>query len=325
MFKLSAIFGLVGLLVATALIAYAGYAEVLQALDKAGWGLVWTSLFHLVPMFVSIVGWHALTPGQKNRPSLFFFFYLLWIRASINNLMPVARIGGEVVAIRLMVKRGMRKSIAVASTVVETTLSVIGEFLFATLGIGLFVLHVSNTDVALKAVIGLVAFMPLIFGLLLVQKIGFFGLLDKVFSTLFRQKWSLLAGNTKRLDKAVHIMYRRRYRIILCLLSQFFSWALGTGEIWLALYFLGHPLPVWECLMIEALIQASGSAAFFVPGALGVQEAGFILFGRLLGLTPEIAAALAVVRRCRDLLLYLPGLIFWQFQESRWLLAKSKP
>jgi hypothetical protein len=55
-----------------------------------------------------------------------------------------------------------------------------------------------------------------------------------------------------------------------------------------------------------------------------VQEAGFLLFGHMLGLPPEIAVALAVIRRCRDLVLYVPGLIVWQIQEGRWLLAKRR-
>lgn len=76
--------------------------------------------------------------------------------------------------------------------------------------------------------------------------------------------------------------------------------------------------------MIEALIQGTGSAAFLVPGAIGVQEAGFVLFGSLLGMSHESAAALAVVRRCRDLLLYVPGLIAWQIQEGRWLIGSKE-
>jgi len=76
-------------------------------------------------------------------------------------------------------------------------------------------------------------------------------------------------------------------------------------------------------VMLEALIEAMGSAAFLVPGAIGVQEAGFLLFGNLMGLTPEVATALAVIRRCRDLILYVPGLLAWQIQEGRWLFQKK--
>ena len=98
----------------------------------------------------------------------------------------------------------------------------------------------------------------------------------------------------------MHTLYRRHRGILICGFWQLLTWFAGTGEILLALFFLGHPLPVVQAIMLEALIQASASLAFAVPGALGVQEAGFLLFGQMLGLPPDIATALAVMRRCRD-------------------------
>src|ERR1700687_4557582 len=127
MFRVAALFGLVGLAAATAIIILSGYAQVLQALEIAGWGILWTSLYHFVPMMASNIGWRGLMPGRK-RPSLAFFFYIQWLRSSVNNLMPVARIGGEVVGVRMMIKHGIRKPSAIASTVVELTTSVLAVF-----------------------------------------------------------------------------------------------------------------------------------------------------------------------------------------------------
>jgi uncharacterized membrane protein YbhN (UPF0104 family) len=70
-------------------------------------------------------------------------------------------------------------------------------------------------------------------------------------------------------------------------------------------------------LAIEAMVQAIASAAFLMPGALGLQEAGFLGLGMLLGLDAEAAAALAVARRLRDLVVFLPGLLFWVRAERR--------
>ncbi|MDX9689815.1 MAG: flippase-like domain-containing protein [Alphaproteobacteria bacterium] len=322
MIKAAIFFGLVGLLIATGVIAWSGYDQVLEALEKAGLGIIWTSLFHIVPMIACVLGWQALMPAHA-RASKAFFLYVLWIRASINNLMPVARIGGEIVSVRLMMKYGIHKSPAIASTVVEITTSIMAQFVFVLLGILLFATHVTNQNLMAKLMWGLVISAPAIALMFWVQRVGFFSLFDKLFHILFREKWARFAGGAARLDKAVRVMYRRRDKAIYCFVMQFFSWALCSVEIWLALKFLGHPMSLAECMMIEALIQATGSAAFIVPGALGVQEAGFLLFGSMLGLTPEIAAALAVIRRCRDLILYVPGLIFWQFQEGRWLLERT--
>lgn len=323
MIRLAGFLGLVGLFVATGVIAWSGYDQVLAALRVAGFGIVWTSLFHLIPMLACVLGWQALLPGQI-KASKTFFFYVLWIRAAINNLMPVARIGGEIVSVRLMMKHGVRKSPAIASTVVEITLSIIAQFVFVLLGVAFFLLRVSDESLSLQLLWGLLISAPLIGALVYVQRVGFFGLFDKLFTTMFRDKWKKFAGGGAKLDHAVRTMYRRTGKSFYCFVMQLVSWALNSVEIWMALGFLGHPLPLAECVMIEALIQATGSAAFIVPGALGVQEAGFLLFGGMLGLTPEIAAALAVIRRCRDLLIYVPGLLVWQIQEGRWMVQKTK-
>lgn len=323
MIRWAMVLGLIGLAVATGLIIWTGWDAVLQALLQAGfWGILIASLFHIIPLAISCYGWRALVPG-KNRPSWGFFLYLLWLRASVNNLLPVARVGGEILSVRLMLKHGMRKGPAISSTVVETTLSIIGQLIFTILGVVLFLMHFNAHSFTAQLLIGLLISAILIGLLLFVQKVGVFGLLTKMFTLLLRDKWQKFAGNTANLDRAVRTMYRRHQRLLICLVTQFVSWTLGSFEIWLALYFIGHPLSLAECIMIEAVIQAAGSAAFIVPGALGVQEASILVMGQMLGLTPENAAALAIIRRCRDLILYIPGLIFWQIQEGRWLFKKK--
>ena len=79
---------------------------------------------------------------------------------------------------------------------------------------------------------------------------------------------------------------------------------------------------MFDAIVIEALIQAISSAAFVVPGALGVQEGGFLLIGAALGIDGTTALALAAARRLRDVIVFFPGLIAWQWAETR---ARPKP
>ena len=90
----------------------------------------------------------------------------------------------------------------------------------------------------------------------------------------------------------------------------------GALGIWVAARAIGAPVGADEAPAIEAMAQAIASAAFLVPGALGLQEAGFLGLGALLGLDAE-AAALAVARRLRDPVVFLPGLLFWARAERR--------
>ncbi len=65
------------------------------------------------------------------------------------------------------------------------------------------------------------------------------------------------------------------------------------------------------------MVLAIRSAVFPVPGALGVQEGGYVLVGSLLGIPGDAAFALSLIARVRELILGIPGLIAWQVIEAR--------
>jgi len=93
---------------------------------------------------------------------------------------------------------------------------------------------------------------------------------------------------------------------------RLFSWFLGIGEVWLIMYFLGHPISLMEALLLESLGQAIRAAGFLIPASLGIQEGGFLLLGTVLGIPPQTALALSLGKRVRELALGIPGLIVWQ-------------
>jgi hypothetical protein len=84
-----------------------------------------------------------------------------------------------------------------------------------------------------------------------------------------------------------------------------------------ALYVLGHPVELSSALVIESLGQAFKALGFAVPGALGIQEGGYILVCGLYGLSAELAIALSLVKRLREIALGLPALATWQWLEAR--------
>ena len=88
-------------------------------------------------------------------------------------------------------------------------------------------------------------------------------------------------------------------------------------EVWLILYLLGHPVSFAEAFILESLGQAARSAGFMVPGGIGIQEGGLLLIGAHLGLTPELALALSLGKRAREIVIGVPCLIAWQLAEGR--------
>jgi putative membrane protein len=313
-------FGLVGLALATALIAYHGFGIVFAALGSAGFGLLWASLFHFVPLIINARAWQFLLAGRR-RPSLAHFACATWLRESVNGLLPVARIGGEFVAVRYMVRHRLRAAPVVASVVVDMTLCVGSQFAYTMIGLALLLRYTGDFATAGSIALGLslVAALGALF--VLAQRYGLFGLLATIIHRLFGDRFAWFVGGATALDRAVRVIYRRPRRLLSCTIWQFVAWVVAAGEVWLALYFLGHPVSLADAILIDAVTHAASTAAFVVPGAIGVQEGAFMIIGNLLGLSPELSLALALTRRARDLLLFLPGLLVWQVQEGRRLLA----
>ena len=109
----------------------------------------------------------------------------------------------------------------------------------------------------------------------------------------------------------------------ICFVIHLVCWIAATTEAWLALRFAGAQLEFGAVLVIEGLLYAVRSAAFAVPNAVGVQEGAYILLGGSFGLTPEMALALSLLKRARDLALGLPVLAACQFFEGRRLWRRA--
>jgi len=69
------------------------------------------------------------------------------------------------------------------------------------------------------------------------------------------------------------------------------------------------------------MTQAVRHIAFVVPAGLGVQEAGLIIFGHIVGIDSELALAVAMVKRMREVIWGVPFLLSWQWIEGRRLRA----
>jgi putative membrane protein len=246
----------------------------------------------------------------------------LWVREAVNALLPVARIGGEVASVSLLRRAGMPMASSVASLVVETTLSIITTFLFVLMGLGVLSWRVPGQGMFMQWAFGLGVSVLAIAGLVAFQRFGAFALLSRAIGLLAKDKFAALVSSGKKLDRAVSAFYARPARLWGCTLWSFLGWWVGAFEFWVALKFLGHDALLSDGIVLEAMIMATGSAMFFVPGALGVQEGTLLLFGRMLGISDEVCLALALVRRSRDVLVMIPGLIAWQIVEGRGLLGR---
>jgi hypothetical protein len=122
------------------LIVDSGAALVAHAMLVIGWWLIPITLFHLVPLVCSALSWRELI-SAASRPDAFTVIWIRWIRESINSLLPVASIGGDVASVRLAHLRGVPGTQAAASMVVDTTVGVVTQLIFVLSGVGLLLMR----------------------------------------------------------------------------------------------------------------------------------------------------------------------------------------
>jgi putative membrane protein len=312
---LARILALAGLALSVWLFLRADPKAIVTLLIHAGPGLALAGLIHVVPMALNARGWQALLPG-KAQPSLVSMLHIVWVRESVNGLLPVARIGGEIVSFRLIRKVGVRRAPAAASLVVDMGLCVLCQVAFALLGVGLLAGY-DRSDLLWQLSIGaaMMALIAMLF--ILIQHVGPFERLMLAINRLAAGKLDDLVGHSMRIDRAVRAMYRRRGVVLRSLIWQFCGCVAVAAEIWVALWLLGSPVGPGKALTIEAVIMAASSAGFLIPGAIGIQEGTFLIVCSVLGLSPATALALAAARRLRDCVVFFPGLWAWQLSESQ--------
>lgn len=318
---------LAGLVAVILLVVYRGVAEVFGPLVDAGWGLLFITLFHAIPLLLSAKGLQVLLIGH--RAGLLTITNIRWIREGINNLLPVAQVGGDFVGARLLTFHGIQGGMAGGSATVSLTMEVLTQFLFTVLGFGLLflVLGGRESEGLYWILLGLLTALPVLLGFVIAQRSGFFRLIERLFNRMTKGlelEW-LGIGELRGLHEAIQTIYRSPRALMGSALYHFFSWVIGAGEVWIALYFMGYPVSIWDALILESLGKAVRSAAFIVPGGLGVQEGGFMLLAPLLGLTPEVGLALSLAKRVREVGLGVPSLLAWHAVEGRRLWQRRNP
>ncbi len=310
--------GFIGLALFTALIAWFGATEITDALLVIGWGILAVSLFRLALLTFDLLSWRVLLDSE-NRRSFARLFWIRWVADSVNTLLPVARVGGEILRAHILYRRGVDGAVAGASVMVDVTAGIFTQLLFSVVGVIAFVLVVgAGESTNLNLSIGLVLFGLGLTGFYLVQRSGLFSALARIAGrTIDGAAWQKLTGAAIEFDTATATLYRNKNAVALCCFWRIVGWVSGTAEVWLILYFLGYPVSFAEAFILESLGQAARSAGFMVPGGIGIQEGGLLLIGSHLGLTPELALALSLAKRAREILIGVPCLIAWQLAEGR--------
>lgn len=317
------VFGALGLALLAVLLVRSDVGGIVQALRVAGWGLLWLVPYRALFFLLYALGWDVLL-RPYSRPRGVGLPYLFWVasvREAVDRLLPVASVGGSVVGIRLLRWRGMPTIAASVSVILEIVLTLVA--LYAFIAVGLVLLFGSRTGAGsldginyAHLVLAFLCTLPVpVLTALLLRYGSLFSRLQRLLRPMFGDL--VPASHAGTLDGELAAALSRGRNLFAAGALQWLAMISAAFEVWWVLRIAGHPVSAVDAIVIESMTQAARHVAFFVPGALGVQEAGLLLAGHALGVGAELALAVSMAKRLREILCGLPPLVSWQWLELR--------
>lgn len=332
---------MVGLLLLVMSLQQLEWAQAWDALQAASlYAVPALALWHLGVVLIDAYAWRALCPhALAVAPAVAW----RWIAESVNTLLPVAQIGGDVVRARLWHRAGHPAQAAALVVGLDVLATALAQLPFALLGVFLYAEFVPTAnswhlpDINFDVGFGIsadvwVGVLALVGGLLALSAAGV---------VLWRVRRPEIAPNWIRCSKtqqSLHSFALACTRLMSQLLAQvksvgwrrfahssalhFIGWVAGAVEIWLGLRLLGFPVSFVTALMFESLLQTARSFAFLIPAGVGVQEVTMLALANVFGVPVTAMLALALLKRGREALLSVPGMcallvMEWHYRRAR--------
>ena len=287
-------------------------AAMVHVLTLAGWPLLWLLPYRAFYFLPYALGWAILLRGVKgaSNAGLGYLFWVATVREAIDRLLPVASVGGGVVGVRLLRWRGLPAAQVGASIIVEILLTLFAIYLFFVVGVLLLFHGADGIREHSRLLLALVATLPVPLGTAWLLRYGSRFLLGLVGA-------NSLSENVASLDRAIRAILGRHRALLVTGLLQVVGVLSGSFEIWFVLRLFDHPVDWRAAIVVESLTQAVRHIAFVIPAGLGVQEAALVVFGRTFGIDAELALAVSMAKRVREVLLGVASLLSWQWMEGR--------
>jgi len=311
--RLRVLIGLIlGCALAVAIFATQDFHSILAATRLVGAGFVLVIAWRLVSLSLIALGWRQLFAGAA-RPSIPGAVLARWVCEAVNNLLPVAQIGGEIargrIIARWLAETGAATPvlIAIATIIVDMTLNLSGQFALALAG-AWHVWRVADRNPLELAAACFAALLPLAL-LAIAQQPAVLARVHNGFGRLTGKDQEPEGGSG--LPAHVRAVYGRSAGLAAALLFHLLAALSRAMETWIVLRLMGAPIGIMDAIMIEGLSGALRTAAFLLPAGLGIQEGALLVLCGWIGVPPSQALALALIKRAREVVVGGGGLLVW--------------
>lgn len=322
--KLTIGFWVVGAGFIALLVYLADIDQVVQSVAFIGWGVALVVVVRVLVLVVDSQSWRCLLE-RDTRLGLREATVQRWVGESVSTMLPFAAIGGELARVRVSMLSGMTGALAFASIIMDGVVALASQFIFLCLGIALFAQTAAGTETVNQSIlVGSAAMLVAVVLLWVPIRGGALGRLANILKAdLSNDRVLGFADAMGSVDRHITEIADQSAAMTKSVIWRLLGWLLGSAEIWLILYLVGHPISIAGALVLDSLTAVVRTAFFFVPGGLVVQEGAMLAVGAALGASGDAILIAAVIKRAREIFFSIPGLLAWELLETKRLNRSS--
>ncbi|HSF03445.1 MAG TPA: lysylphosphatidylglycerol synthase domain-containing protein [Solirubrobacterales bacterium] len=294
-----------GIVLLAVLIWRVGPVSIGHVLLAVGWTAILVPAPHVLQAVGETSGWW-LAFSRGSCPVSFATLLRVNIAVKVvQGVTPSVSQATELVRIHLLRQAGVPADLATASVVMAKTTASAGELVFVVLGVGTLAgsMAIDRASV-IGAGVGIGILALVLVGLLAWQRVGLFRPLAWLGMRLglvrgFLERHGALLASTETLLQ--DYLVEQRARFLASGVAYLVSWLLSVVETWVFLWMLGLQTTIVDALLIQAWLALVVRLTAFVPSNIGTLEGGVLMVFAIVGLSPQAALALALLRRVRQL------------------------
>ncbi len=305
-----------GVLLLGYLIGELGFPSILENLAQIKWSFLAVLGLAFSWHVTNSIAWYFAFLPDAFRPRLRTLFMAKLAGESVNQLTPLANLGGEPLKAYLL-KNQSPTSRGLASVVINKTAQIMTGFLLTVVAVGLIAFYWDlPRALPLSVRFGLPALIlgaALLIWVLYRRQQRLFSSLLAGLRRLGFNPDSLEARMAKavRIDANISLFYREhKLRFFLVLLFHTAGWMLGACETFVVLEALNTGVGFEIAFLITFLAVVINSLFFFMPSNIGVMESGHVFLFVTLGLSPAIGLSVGIAKRMRKIVWICIGWLF---------------
>src|SRR5262245_57994653 len=297
-----------GVGVLAAILALVGWNAVAANLAAIGWWFPVLVVLYGGAELACTYGWQVIIGRRREGPVRFSDTFGAYMASSLVNYFTA--VGGEPLRAKLLApKIGYPRALATAT--VHRHAEMTSQFVFLLLGAGLSLAHFDlPAPLRYAALASLVLFGAVILWMTIALRRGaFVAMLDRLGRGPLR-RLNRFRQTAERLDERIGEIYERRQEHFLASVAWCcLGWCGGLIETYIVVRLLSPTAGIFEAVAIETLAMLINTFLFFIPGRIGTAEGVRTALWVLVGFSAAQGIAYGLVRRARELVWLVPGVI----------------